>query len=74
MILNLEFNLNFFLQNKNRLILLEDSRKNGDDYLYQTISTFLVELHVDVVLEVLLVVGFEFLSHKLVDKYQEKIH
>ena len=36
-------------------------------------STFLVELHLDVVLKVLMVVGFELLI-KLVDKYQSKIH
>ena len=33
---------------------------------------FLVELHLDVVLKVLLVVRFEFLLLKLVGKYQKK--
>ena len=36
---------------------------------------FLVELHLDVVLEVLLVVGFKFLIYKIeIDKYYWKIH
>ena len=39
---------------------MEDSLKNYDDYLY-SISIFFVELQLDVVLEVLLVVRFEFL-------------
>ena len=43
-------------------ILLEDSLKNYDDFLHKmSISIFLVELHLDFVLEVLLVVRFEFL-------------
>ena len=39
---------------------MEDSLKNYDDCLY-SISIFSVELQLDVVLEVLLVVRFEFL-------------
>ena len=35
---------------------------------------FLVELQLDVVLEIFLVVRFEFLSVKFVDNYQRKIH
>ena len=33
---------------------------------------FLIELHLDVVLEVLLIVDLNFLLMKLVDKYQEE--
>ena len=53
-------------------MLLEDSLKNYDDTsLYQiSISTFLVELHLDVVLKVLQVVDLNFFLIKLVDKYQ----
>ena len=57
---------------------LENSQKKFDDCLHFSISTFLVELHLAVVLKVLLVVGFEFLFNKtfikLVDKYQRKMH
>ena len=34
---------------------------------YQTISTFFVEIHLDVFLEVLLMVGLDFFSTKLVE-------
>ena len=52
-------------------MLLEDSLKNYDDSLYQiSISTFLVELNLDVVLKVLQVVDLNFFLIKLVDKYQ----
>ena len=54
-----DYRLTFFL-NKAKDSLLLDSR-------------VLVELHLDVILEVLLVVRFEYLI-KLVDKYQRKIH
>jgi len=37
-------------------------------------STFFVEIHLDVVLEVLLIVGLDFFSTKLVDRYHRKIH
>ena len=35
---------------------------------------FLVQLHLDVLLDVFLVVGFKYLSNEIVDKYQRKIH
>jgi len=37
-------------------------------------STFFVEIHLDVVLEVFLIVGLDFFSTKLVDRYHRKIH
>ena len=40
---------------------------------YQTISTLFVEIHLDVVLEVLLMVGLDFFSTKLVDRYHRNI-
>jgi len=33
-----------------------------------------VDVHLDVVLEVLLIVGLDFFSTKLVDRYHRKIH
>ena len=38
------------------------------------ISTFLVELHLDDVLKVLMVDGAEFLSYETYSEYQRKIH
>ena len=44
---------------------MEASLPNYDDCLYSiSIPTFLVELHLDVVLKVLLAIGFEFLSYE----------
>jgi len=40
---------------------------------YQTISTFFVEIQLAVVLEVLLMVGLDFFSTKLVERYHRKI-
>ena len=40
----------------------------------ETISMFFVEIHLDVVLEVLLMVGLDFFLSKLVDRYHRKIH
>ena len=69
----LDINFFFFLQNRNRL--LEDSLKSYDDCLYLiSISTFLAELHQNVVFKVLLVFWFEILANKPVDKYQGKIY
>ena len=49
---------------------MEDSLKNYDDFSYSiSISMFVVELHLDVVLKVILVVRFEFVPDKLLGKY-----
>jgi hypothetical protein len=40
----------------------------------ETISTYFVKIHLDVVLEVLLIVGLDFFTAKLVDRYHRKIH
>ena len=44
------------------------------EHWYQKISMFFVEIHLDVVLEVLLMVGLNFISTKLVDRYHRKIY
>ena len=41
---------------------------------YQTISTFFIEIHLVVFLEVLLMGGLDFFLSKLVDRYHRKIH
>jgi hypothetical protein len=40
---------------------------------YQTTSTSFIEIHLDVVLKVLLMVGLDFFSTKIVERYHRKI-
>ena len=66
-----------------REILIQPPGEPREQHIYQPFQyfmkfcvaqTFFVECRLDVVLEVLLMVGLDFFSTKLVDRYHRKIH